>query len=375
MDKKYSIILFVVLISAISFARSFLGLVGIIPWHYGYSDIFNNDRIGPDAWKIPYIENPVEYPVVTGFFIYSAWHIGKNLLGYAIYTWILLTIAAAATAVFLYKLLKLLNIEEKSIKNIFLYFIFAPSLLLFGVYNWDMIAVMFMVISIYYYFKKEYVVSSIFLGLGFNAKLFPVLALPFMLLKADFKARVKIVLAFAAVFLVLNMYFILNSFDTWKYIYTFHSSRAPNIDSIWHLMNLEAGTINLLSLLLLLFSYALLAYHHKKYSLISLSFASILLFLLFSKVVSPQYLLWTLPFFVLYRPMPSVFYLLESMNLAVFFLTVRWIFLSSKAAFILAQAAVFSRTLIVAYILYLVLCSRNSNNANNDVNSNNAEAT
>jgi len=51
MKKKLLIVVIILIISAIGFARSFLGLIGVIPWHYGYSDIFNEDRITPESKK------------------------------------------------------------------------------------------------------------------------------------------------------------------------------------------------------------------------------------------------------------------------------------------------------------------------------------
>ncbi|MBI3035925.1 hypothetical protein HYY71_06405, partial [Candidatus Woesearchaeota archaeon] len=105
MERKLSLaIAIVVIISAISFARSFFGMAGVIPWHYGYSDIFNEDRINPAlAQRMPYLESPVEYPLITGFFIYFMWLLGKSLLGYAIFTWVFLTMSAVATAIILDK--------------------------------------------------------------------------------------------------------------------------------------------------------------------------------------------------------------------------------------------------------------------------------
>ena len=56
MNKKLLIVILVLAVSAISFTRSFLGLVGAIPWHYGYSDVYNEDRLNAGlAEKIPYL--------------------------------------------------------------------------------------------------------------------------------------------------------------------------------------------------------------------------------------------------------------------------------------------------------------------------------
>src|SRR3989344_685322 len=155
MNKKLLIVILVLAVSAISFTRSFLGLVGAIPWHYGYSDVYNEDRLNAGlAEKIPYLEQPVEYPVITGFFIYSMWVVGRSLLGYAMLTGIFLAIFTIITAVTLYKLAELFGIHKS---RLYWCFIFAPSLLFFEIYNWDIIAVMFMALAIYFFCKNRFV--------------------------------------------------------------------------------------------------------------------------------------------------------------------------------------------------------------------------
>mgnify|MGYP001608772063 CR=1 FL=1 len=120
MNRKLIIVVLVLIISTISFARSFLGLIGITPWHYGYSDIYMEDNIDPKlSQKIPYLEKPKEYPLITGFLIYFMWYLGKNLLGYAILTWIFLTAATIVTALTLDKLVELLKLNKN---RLFLFF-------------------------------------------------------------------------------------------------------------------------------------------------------------------------------------------------------------------------------------------------------------
>ena len=120
--EKLLIIIFIFVVSLLSFARAFSGLIGAVPWHYGYSDIFNEDRINPaTALKLPYLEVPVEYPPVTGFFIYLAWLFGKSLIGYAILSYVLLTLFAIITALTLYRLCGILNAAKS---RLWLFFVF-----------------------------------------------------------------------------------------------------------------------------------------------------------------------------------------------------------------------------------------------------------
>ena len=368
MKKTYLIILFILIVTGISFARGFLGLIGIVPWHYGYSDVFNGDRIDPSvAAKIPYVEKPIEYPVITGFFIYLMWFLGKNLLGYAILTYIFLSLFAAITGIFLYKLINLLKSNSS---RVWLFFVFAPSMIIFSVYNWDIIAVMFMTLALYFFCRDKYEFAALFLSLGFNSKIFPILILPFMLLKVNIKHGIKIAAIFLSVFLVLNIYFMVHDFDLWKSTYTFHSSRAPNIDSIWSLAHLSTSTINILSLALFGGFYLLLIMHHKKYDILALSFISILLFLVFNKIFSPQYILWLLPFFVLNNDIDKIeHYSLEIVNLTVFFSTLYWIFVSKQKFFLaLSNMSVIARSSVLVYIIYFVLKTYKKSNYNTENN-------
>ena len=368
MGKKLLIVVLVLIVSTLSFTRSFLGLIGDIPWHYGYSDVFNEDRINEElAKQLPYLERPIEYPLITGFFIYLMWYLGKSLLGYAIFTWIFLTIFAIIAAITLYKLCGLLKIGKE---RIFWFYIFAPSLIVFGVYNWDVIAVMLTVLAVYFFYNNKHWHSAIFLSLGLNAKLFPVLILPFMLLKTNIKQGVKMFSIFLITSLILNLYFIIYGFDVWKITYLFHGLREPNIDSIWSLTNLNTGTVNMLSLVLFLASYLVLIFFHRKYDLISLSLASIALFLIVNKIFSPQYILWLLPFFALSQTMTrKVFYSLETANLVVFFSTSYWIFASKEQVFwMVSNIFTIVRSLVLIYILYSVLVKRQTQESSQNQN-------
>ena len=355
MNKKILIIALILLVSAISFLRSFLGLIGAIPWNYGYSDIFNEDRINPiEAKKIPYLERSIEYPVITGFFIYLMWALGKNVLGYSILTWVFLTVFTIVTSLTLYELCGFLKIDRK---RLFWFFIFAPSLIVFNVYNWDIIAVMFMVLAIYAFYKNHYVWAGILLSLGFNSKIFPIFLLPLMLIKTSKKNAFKIGTAFVITSILLNIYFVVNSFDVWKNSYLIHSLSEPNIDSIWTLTGLSTSAINILSLALFLSSYLILMSSHKKFSIISSGFIALLLFLSFNKVFSPQYLLWILPFFVLMEKIPKrVYYSLEASNIIVAFSTLYWLFASKEPLFLsLSNTFVVVRSLVLAYLIYAII--------------------
>src|SRR4029078_8027583 len=63
-----------------------------------------------------------------------------------------------------------------------LYVALAPTLLIYGFVNWDLIAVMFATLGVVAFLRRRNVWSGVFLGLGAAAKLFPgLLLIPLLL--------------------------------------------------------------------------------------------------------------------------------------------------------------------------------------------------
>ncbi len=357
-NKKY-LIISTILLFTLSFSIHYLGTKQVIPWNIAYYDI------GPWAKQafepgLPYVDKVVEYPVIIGMMMHLATQFGTK--GYLLLHYILLFICAIISTYYLYKLC---NLFGKSKKNIFIFWIFTPTFLWFSFYNWDIIAVMFSILALYNYQRKNDITASIFLGLGVATKMYPILILFPVLLHRDIKGWVKNGIAFAASFLFVNAYFMISRFAGWYATYGFHSKRMPNIDSIWWLLmqlfpELKVRTVNLVTLILFALVYILLNARFRRLNPVFLSMNSILAFLIINKVFSPQFLLWVLPFFALYPIRLKEFYALEASNLLVLFFTLTHIFSKMDITIWLYLSGIF---VILRHILLIMILTKNVRHA------------
>jgi len=360
----FLIIIFIIS-SLFCFTVKYLGMKEVIPWFIGYSDIspFNKIALQPG---LPYIDKDVEYPVITGLFIHLT-GLGKTKENYFLLSSFFLVLFGLLTLITLYKLVLEKGIDKK---RLIIFFAAAPSILFFMIYNWDLIAIFFTVLSLYFFRQKKDVSAAIFLSLGFNAKLFPILLLPIMLLKRDSIIKwVKIIFSFFITSIIVNIYFIIKNFDGWLFFYTFNSLREPNPDSMWGIIyrfsGIEIKLIGLISLVLFLIFYLFIIFYYRKKNIYYLGAASILLFLIFNKVFSPQYILWLLPFFILIPKLNKIsFYSLEISNLIVLFSILPWIFIIPKIDLFLniSQFFVIVRHIIMIYLVYFILKQQYSTN-------------
>ena len=332
-----------------------------LPWPSSiiYSDIvpFYNLAIQPGIF---YINKPVEYPVITGLFIQFAGIVGKTPLGYYLVSSLLILVSALGSTYLLYRMA-----PDKS--TIYRYWVLAPSMLIFAVYNWDLFAILFVTLAAFFLVAKHknYLVSAL-LSLGLSIKLYPAMyLLPLIGKTKTLSSRVKIVWIFGLMFVVVNLPFAIINFQGWYYFFSFNNQRLPNPDSIWgvfhyYLPQLNVITINILSLLIFAFTYFAVLWRYRNKSILKLFFASTLIFLLCNKVFSPQYMLWILPFFVL-TPVNNkgLFYSLEICNLAVLFTILPIVLGSSHNESLLFSSQIFVilRHGLLIYLLFCVLRS------------------
>ncbi len=347
------IIILTIVASTISALISYPGFSSTIPYYIGYSDIniFTQKAIDP---TFPYIGKDIEYPVITGVFIHTMGLFGNNF--YYITSSVFLTLFAVITSIFLYKIVETLKLDKK---KLIYFYILTPTFLFFTIYNWDIIAVMFVSMSFYFFIKEKPVKSSVFLALAVASKLYPAVFLIPFLFKTKREKRSKFLVVFVLVFLFVNSYFMLSNFNGWLFTYNFHNTRSANYDSIFGVIqyfipSISSSFVNIVSLALFGISYILLVILRRKRDIFELCFMSILLFLFFNKVFSPQFLLWTLMFFVLIRFNKKIFYSLEASNFLVFFFILFWWFAYKDLVEILYIAFLFViiRHVILFYMIY-----------------------
>ena len=177
--------------------------IGLLPnphWNLVYSDIipFYGKAV---ALGLPYINKLIEYPVLTGLFVHLMGIIGGSKSWYYFFSAIGLVGFAGAATFILYKFQRWAPIG----KSFLPFWIFAPSMIVFLVYNWDIIAVFFVIAAFYFIQRGNYNVAAALLAFGFSSKFYPVIYLaPLVLAQKPFSKKISIVTIFIATALLIN---------------------------------------------------------------------------------------------------------------------------------------------------------------------------
>jgi hypothetical protein len=194
-----------------------------------------------------------------------------------------------------------------------LLFALGPPVVLYAFHNWDLLAVALGVVGLLAFSRRSDGWSGFLLGLGAAVKLFPALILPALLLA---RAREKnargvlfLLLGFAAGYEIPNLMMLILEPEGWRVFWTFQADRGPNFETWWFMAFNEhlggvpaAGTINIVSALMLAAfatGFVVLDARRERSRPYVLGFTLVVSFLLVTKVYSPQYSLWLLPFFAI----------------------------------------------------------------------------
>jgi uncharacterized membrane protein len=217
----------------------------------------------------------------------------------------------------------------------------APTLLIYGFMNWDLLAVAFATAGTLAYLNRRDVWSGTLLGLGAAAKLYPgLLLVPFVL--GRFHERepdrgIHIAWAGAGAWLAVNLPFAIAAPGSWWTFFSFNRERPADWDSLWFVAcNRITGdvycghtaAINLASLVLFVALAVALWYGRKAvrpdFPRWTFGLPLLVAFLLANKVYSPQYSLWLLPWFALALPDLKPFVAFEAADVAVFLTRFSW---------------------------------------------------
>ena len=297
---------------------------------------------------VPYFDWPVEYPVLTGYFM--------GLLGlpvhdigdgnpqfnqvkafYNLNALVLSAFGLAAIAV-------VLALRQRRPWDALL-FVLAPALVVTATVNWDLLAVGLTVFFLYAWAKRAPVIAGLMLGLAIAAKFYPLFLIGPLIVLAVRTARVRAaaitVATAAATWALVNAPAFLFANDGWNRFWSLSSSRAVDWGSFWYIganfplstrqgggiqpfvsLTGNVGLLNALSYLL--FGLGCLAVlwvglrAPQRPRLAQLCFLVIALFLLTSKVWSQQFVLWLIPLAVLARPRWGAFLFWQAAELVYF---------------------------------------------------------
>ncbi|MCW2633841.1 MAG: conserved rane protein of unknown function [Blastococcus sp.] len=303
--------------------------------HFCYSDtvpLFGLHDLGSGA--IPYLDSPVEYPVLTGGFMAVAAGIARaydsavasvGLLpdvppvqSYYVVTCLLLSLCALVVT---RAVLALSGRRPWDAAMVGL----SPLLLVHAFTNWDLFAIVLATLGLWAWARRRPVLAGVLLGLGVAAKLYPVILLAALFLLCLRAGRLgtwlRTAVAAGAAWVAVNAPIAVLAPENWSRFFQLNSSRPADPDSVWNMLLTAShhrildgplapgqtpSVLNLVvavTLLLMLAAAAWLTLSAPLRPRVpQLAFLLVAGFLLLNKVWSPQYSLWLLPLAVLARP-------------------------------------------------------------------------
>jgi uncharacterized membrane protein len=286
---------------------------------------------GLNDGKLPYLEHPVEYPVLTGVFMgvlglpvhaYGASRpeVNQGMWFYNLNAIVLGALAIATVAM-------IVSLRRRRPWDAAM-FALSPALFFTATVNWDLLAIALAVGGIYAWARRRPVLAGVVLGLGTAAKLWPgflFVALIFLGMRARTMRPVWAaigagVLTCAAV----NIPIMAANFENWDRFIELNRERAVDWGTLWYIgdhfprgggqyglgpfqwLSQHIGVLNVLTYVLIGLAWliigALVMVAPRRPRFGQVAFLVVATFLIFNKVWSQQFVLWLLPLVVLARP-------------------------------------------------------------------------
>ncbi len=289
-----------------------------------WSDILHIWERGVREGALPYWNVAFEYPPMIGYL----WAALETLAASAVVhlvLWALVQAAAAGMVAFLLA-------REAGRARALLFWSLSPQLLLYGSLNFDVLAIAALVGGIVLARRGRVVLSAAALAVGTAAKLFPAAIVPVVLMRGLVARDGRGVAGAAVAFLfVLAAAFAPGAFAPFSTLGTlgrYTVGISPNIDSVWGLARaavLATGwdplawtvVVSLLGMAVMYLTVVLRA-AGRSTDVVAPGALAVLTVLLWTRLFSPQYTLWVLPFFALARLSQRTFAVLTAADVAVF---------------------------------------------------------
>ncbi|WP_375486058.1 glycosyltransferase family 87 protein [uncultured Jatrophihabitans sp.] len=313
--------------------------------HFCYSDVvplWTDERLSIGA--VPYRDTAVEYPVLTGGFMWLTADLTRGvhaitsgpdeLVVFGVLTALLLSVCALFVTA---------TTAQTARRRPWDAAIFALSpLLIFHAFsNWDLLAMAFASGGLWAWARRRPVLAGALIGLGTAAKLYPVFLLVAIGILAvrtrRFADPLWTVVTAGLVWIAVNVPLGLAFHRGWWEFYEFSIDRPTERSTFWaigrtlkvaSLSDQDAPTwvppglaVTLALVLALGVVLALGLLAPERPRLAQLAFLSVLAFLLTTKVWSPQYSLWLVPLLALARPRWRLNLVWQFSEIAVWMLT------------------------------------------------------
>lgn len=267
--------------------------------HACYSDLpalYGARGLDTNQWPYASAQNSVEYPVLTGLVMYITSFAANSPASYF-----------NINIFFLALLLIAIVLIVRRINPTYAYLVpMAPAMVASLFINWDLWAITIMMLTIYWFDRKQSVKSAVVLGIAISTKFLPIfLLIPILFIfwrQGKIKEAVRYGAITALTWLLINAPFAITTPEGWWRFYKLNLERGPDWGSIWlalQQLGFNFTNLNYLSILLLLIaltSISILLFELKYTpTLASVAFFVLASVMLASKVYSPQYVLWLTP--------------------------------------------------------------------------------
>ncbi|MCY0880019.1 MAG: hypothetical protein OWU84_13915 [Firmicutes bacterium] len=294
--------------------------------HLAYSDIFalyQNHRFYTRAF--PYVKTPVEYPVLMGVLMWAVSAVTTSAKGFFAVTAALLWLAALASYQYFRRV-------SPAVAGAFAW---NPLLLVYGLLNWDMLGILWLLIAHDAYRRHRYRLSAAFWAAAVFFKFFPVfflLPLAAALWRPPHRALFwRMLGVFSLTAAIVNLPFALLNWNNWSLFFTFNAAR-PVAGDLWNNAFVHLASprvVDLASLAVVLAAYLLVLKNlPRPWSVEAGAAFFFAVFLVVNKVFSPQYMLWLTAFGLLagWPPWASILLALAGLvdyvnSLAMMYLT------------------------------------------------------
>jgi uncharacterized membrane protein len=313
--------------------------------HMCYSDVvplWSDERL--DVGAVPYRDTSVEYPVLTGGFMWLTAELTRGLHAVE-HDWTELVVFGVVTALLLAVCGLVITAATALTGRTRPYdaalFAFSPLLIFHAFSNWDLLAMALASAALWAWSRDKPVAAGVFIGLGTAAKLYPVfLLVPLAILAIRTRRYASAgwaTVAAALSWMTVNLPFAIAYHDGWWSFYKFSAERPAERSSAWAVLKTLADdganpsdatywvppgaavALAVVAGLLVVVWLGLSA--PVKPRLAQLAFLSVLVFLLTTKVWSPQYSLWLVPLLALARPRWRLALVWQFVEIAVWFAT------------------------------------------------------
>ena len=316
--KHFVFIVFILLFVWVFFITLAAGNFGShIRWFNDYYD--RSVYVQRSAWfiegGIPYVDTFSEYPQVATYFFALPYLLMMQLQPVDTISPSTYSMAFSFLTLFLLGGVIFLLYKSIQIDSRWAFLLLLPAPLYFSFNRFDILPAFFVLVSILLFFQDRKLLSVVFLGVGAMTKWYPVLLFPvFWVFDCHKKKRIRwgmpITFILTVVAIVLPTYL----FGGWEAVfapYRMHLARGLEYVSLPALLNnwlfsplgihLNARLLGSVFLVLQLFPtlFSLIIRLDDREDFLNWSVVIVGLFVGFSEIYSPQWILWLLPLFLL----------------------------------------------------------------------------